>query len=73
MITHAVTSLFFNLQETLEFHEGFVYSLTTGADADAVGNFHEGYEPSPMSVLDSTFSEDISVISECSAAGVYGM
>ncbi|KAL5082689.1 hypothetical protein RYX36_011110 [Vicia faba] len=57
-------------QEILEFHEDFVYSLTTGADADHVGNFHEGYEPSPISVLDSTFSEDISVISECSVAGV---
>ncbi|KAI5431535.1 uncharacterized protein LOC127128314 [Lathyrus oleraceus] len=59
-------------QETLEFQEDSVYSVSSGADADSVSNFLEGYEPSPISVLDSTFSEvDISIISEYSADGAY--
>jgi len=49
-----------------------VYSLCTEADTDSLGNFQGAFEPSPISVLDSTFSEDISVISECSGSGVYG-
>lgn len=58
-------------QETSECQEDSVYSLCTNADTDSLGNFQGVYETSPISVLDSTFSEDISVISECGGSGVY--
>ncbi|XP_004514080.1 uncharacterized protein [Cicer arietinum] len=58
-------------QETSEFQDDSAYSLCIGYDADSLGNFQEAYETSPISVLDSTFREDISVISECGGAGVY--
>lgn len=58
-------------QETSECQEDSAYSLCTEADTDSLGNFQGAFEPSPISVLDSTFSEDISVISECGGSGVY--
>ncbi|GAU17764.1 hypothetical protein TSUD_171520 [Trifolium subterraneum] len=58
-------------QETSEFQEDSVHSLCTETDTDSLGNFQGAYETSPISVLDSTFDEDISVISECGGAGVY--
>jgi hypothetical protein len=57
--------------ETSEFQEDSVYSLCTEVDTDTLGNFQGAYEPSPISVLYSTFSEDISAISECGGSGVY--
>jgi hypothetical protein len=62
-----------NLQETSEIREDSVYSLCTEADTDSLGTYQGAYEPSPISVLDSTFGEDISVISKCGGVGgVYG-
>ncbi|XP_045797370.1 uncharacterized protein LOC123891532 [Trifolium pratense] len=58
-------------QETPEIRENSVYSLCTEADTDSLGTFQGAYETSPILVLDSTFDEDISVISECGGADVY--
>ncbi|KAI5436951.1 hypothetical protein KIW84_023180 [Lathyrus oleraceus] len=49
----------------MEFQEVSLYSFVSRVDVDFVSNFHKGYGPSPISVLDSTYSEDISVIYEC--------
>ncbi|WJX81042.1 hypothetical protein P8452_63972 [Trifolium repens] len=58
-----------NQQETSEIREDSVYSPCTEADTDSLGTYQGAYEPSPISVLDSTFGEDISVISECGGVG----
>lgn len=63
------------LQDTSKLQEGSsVHSLCSGADPDSLGSFQEAYEPSPISVLDPTFREDISFSSEYGAGvSVYGM
>ncbi|KAK7295672.1 hypothetical protein RJT34_18583 [Clitoria ternatea] len=57
-------------QDTCDFQEDSVQSLCSEADPDSLGSFEEAYEPSPMSVLDSSFREDNPFISKC-GAGVY--
>ncbi|CAL0318815.1 unnamed protein product [Lupinus luteus] len=52
-------------QDTLESKDGSVYSIYSGTEPDSLGSFEEVYEPSPVSVLDLAFREDISSSSEC--------
>ncbi|XP_019452116.1 PREDICTED: uncharacterized protein LOC109354222 isoform X2 [Lupinus angustifolius] len=52
-------------QDTSESKDGSVYSIYSGTEPDSLGSFDEVYEPSPVSVLDLAFREDISSSSEC--------
>ncbi|KAE9604948.1 hypothetical protein Lal_00036927 [Lupinus albus] len=52
-------------QDTSESKDGSVYSIYSGTEPDSLGSFEEVYEPSPVSVLDLAFREDISSSSEC--------
>ncbi|RDX62417.1 hypothetical protein CR513_59259, partial [Mucuna pruriens] len=52
-------------QDTSDFQEDSVNSLSSEADPDSHGSFEEAYRPSPISVLDSSFGEDIRFSSKC--------
>ncbi|TKY64918.1 hypothetical protein E2542_SST07769 [Spatholobus suberectus] len=52
-------------QDTSDFQEDSVHSLCSEADPDSLGSFEEVYEPSPISVLDHLFGEDIPFSSKC--------
>lgn len=60
------------LQDTSDFQEDSIHSLCSEADPDSIGSFEEAYEPSPISVLDPLFGEDIQFSSKC-GNHVYGM
>ncbi|KAK4284102.1 hypothetical protein QN277_000975 [Acacia crassicarpa] len=54
-------------QEESEFQEDdSVYSVCSEAKTDSIGSFEQAYEPSPISVLERSFGEDISFSSDCS-------
>ncbi|KAK7273107.1 hypothetical protein RIF29_14153 [Crotalaria pallida] len=52
-------------QDTSECQEDSVCSLYSGTEPDSFSSFGEAYEPSPISVLELAFREDISSSSEC--------
>ncbi|KAK7394255.1 hypothetical protein VNO78_14777 [Psophocarpus tetragonolobus] len=52
-------------QDISDFQENSVHSLCSDADSDSLGSFEEAHEPSPVSVLDPLFGEDIGFSSKC--------
>ncbi|KAK7340838.1 hypothetical protein VNO77_21552 [Canavalia gladiata] len=52
-------------QDTSDFQEDSVHSLFSETDPDSLGSFEEAYGPSPISVLDPSFIEDIPFSSKC--------
>lgn len=52
-------------QEESEFEDDSVYSVSSEAKPDSSCSFEEPYKPSPISVLEPPFGEDISFGSDC--------
>lgn len=68
MLLHCVCKL----QDASEFQDS-VRSSLFGSEPDSLGSFEGAYEPSPVSVLNPSFREDISFSLKAVGTDVYGM